>query len=342
MFHKAILPGYKHVGQAYLAYLNSGKRTMDIVRQIVTHFFSGFDGVNRFLEFACGYGRFTRFLVQEMSREKIWTSDILSDAVAWQRQYLATNCIASTADPKDFQCQEKFNVIFAGSLFSHLPDSLFTAWLWTLCQLLTEDGVLVFSVHGESLSRPGIPQEGTGIQFVRESESDVLPRDIYGMSYVSEDYVRGAIYETTRGTYSCIRVEKGLYENQELYIAFPRLVTGLSERALRITPLGGTDSCVHSDPDTIVVRGWVIDLNRGDQIDQADLLVNDQVRNSTIPVANRGDVEFYFPGAPNVPVGWSFRLPVRDVSAQDLVICRLRNRGNDELNVYAPTAAALV
>ncbi|MBO1346566.1 MAG: hypothetical protein EBE86_003795 [Hormoscilla sp. GUM202] len=55
---------------------------MTRVEQIINWKFKGWDRMmeSAFLDFACGYGRFTRFLVQEMSPDRILVSDIYSEA----------------------------------------------------------------------------------------------------------------------------------------------------------------------------------------------------------------------------------------------------------------------
>src|SRR5712692_5834611 len=47
--------------------------------QIMTWAFGEPGKVSRFLDFACGYGRGTRFLATAMPAERIWASDILPD-----------------------------------------------------------------------------------------------------------------------------------------------------------------------------------------------------------------------------------------------------------------------
>lgn len=71
-----------------------------------------------------------------------------------------------------------FDMIWVASLFSHLPDRLFRAWLTKLHALLAPGGVLCFSVRDESQFVGQMPAEG----FVYRPESEQIPIDasIYG------------------------------------------------------------------------------------------------------------------------------------------------------------------
>jgi SAM-dependent methyltransferase len=56
--------------RALVRYYAIGRSVLDTVKQVVEWHFGSFENVPSFLDFACGYGRFTRFLIQEMPPEK--------------------------------------------------------------------------------------------------------------------------------------------------------------------------------------------------------------------------------------------------------------------------------
>jgi SAM-dependent methyltransferase len=58
--------------RALVRYYSLGRRILDTVKQVVDWHFGSFDNVPSFLDFACGYGRFTRFLIQEIPPEQVW------------------------------------------------------------------------------------------------------------------------------------------------------------------------------------------------------------------------------------------------------------------------------
>ena len=79
-----------HFGQganpAAMHDFQSGKRIYRSLKWFVHRDFGGFDRVPPFLDFACGYGRVNRHLLQELPAEQIWVSDIYAGAVRFQKK----------------------------------------------------------------------------------------------------------------------------------------------------------------------------------------------------------------------------------------------------------------
>jgi hypothetical protein len=112
---------------------------------------------------------------------------------------------------------ERFDLIVVPSLFTHLPEKTFAGWIRALHSLLTREGILVFSVHGEHLLGPETEIPSTGILFEPRSEISVLPKDEYGMSYVTEAFVREQIRKAT-GLGSYTRTQRGFWNHQDMYM----------------------------------------------------------------------------------------------------------------------------
>ena len=197
MYHKAI--AVKHPTDfAYFKYIESGRRTDDVMRQFYDHFFSGPENIGSVLEFASGHGRATRYLIQSIPTERVWVSDIYADAMAFQKSYFKVNTIQSVDDPGDFECDRKFDMITVSSLFTHLPENLFGRWLAKLDSLLEKDGVLFVSAREagtvvDTRNIDGI--EDTGIVYEFRSESSSLSTDIYGLTTVTDEFMRKMIAE---------------------------------------------------------------------------------------------------------------------------------------------------
>jgi SAM-dependent methyltransferase len=177
-----------------MAYLQTGLNARNIITKLAAHKYGSTDNVESMLDFASGYGRVTRFLVNDFNPEKIWVSDIKENGVQFQKEVFGVNGVNSSYVPEEFQPGRKFQVIFVGSLFSHLPDDLFNRWLSQLHSLLNENGLLIFSVL--DLERHGSPDaEYFEYKMVSEDQafSDVNDsiKEIsnYGMAYVSKKYM---------------------------------------------------------------------------------------------------------------------------------------------------------
>ncbi|MEB3342685.1 methyltransferase [Okeania sp.] len=204
--------------EALLRYFSNGKRIFDAVKQIVEWYFNGFENISSFLDFASGYGRFSRFLVQEIPTNKIWVSDIYSEAVEFQKQEFGFDGIASTTAPEDYQINQKFDCIFACSFFSHIPQKTFASWLEKLYSCLTENGILIFSTHDLSLMTIETDIEAEEIYFTPESESLFLNTEDYGVTYVGGKWVGKIIEKVTQGKAKWHRIKKGLCGFHDLYI----------------------------------------------------------------------------------------------------------------------------
>jgi SAM-dependent methyltransferase len=164
--------------------------------------------VGSFLDFACGHGRLTRFLVHRVSRDRITVSDINKPAVDFVCNTFGVRGFYSVAAPENLSHDGRYDVIFVASLFSHLPVTTWPSWLSRLYLMLTKNGVLVFSTHGMDLCNQIAPAErkqlDTGTEGFLYSETTFgggpsLPPDIYGTTYVSESYVRGVVASRSLG-----------------------------------------------------------------------------------------------------------------------------------------------
>ncbi|WP_309644158.1 class I SAM-dependent methyltransferase, partial [Phenylobacterium sp.] len=190
MFFKAILPNYE--GDASISafkFVESTLRHFDAYRQIVDGALGGFPKLGTVLDFASGWGRLTRVLEQRLKPRQIFVGDIYHDAVAWQEKTFGVTGVYSAPDPDGFKHGGVHDLIFVGSMFSHLPDGLFQRWLAKLHGFLGPKGVLAFSVHDEAILPAGQAMDASGLTYLRFSESGSLDLEIYGMSYVTEAYV---------------------------------------------------------------------------------------------------------------------------------------------------------
>ena len=83
----------------------------------------------RVLDFASGYGRLTRFLVQSLGPDQIWIGELDPLAVAFQRERFGVRVLDPAESPRDLATDLRFDRILVHSLFTHLPREPFEAWL---------------------------------------------------------------------------------------------------------------------------------------------------------------------------------------------------------------------
>jgi len=314
MFRASVFQGPTPVFGA-MAYFRTGLMIHNALRQTAHWHDKPLEQMDRVLDFAAGYGRSTRFLAALLPCDRIWASEILPDAVAIQQSEFGITALQSSTDPADFECDVCFDLIFVSSLFSHLPEGTWAAWLERLHGLLAPSGVLVFSVHDESLVTAPLEMPANGLLYlpVNEAKTSWDVAD-YGTSFVSEEFVARTINERlARANY--VRLPKSLNFHQDLYLVRESGPFSGTRRFLR-GPNGGVDELSGIDIRKGMFRatGWTVDMDGGSS---PEVLVNvGLTRCSAVgTTTDRRDLtDIFHPGDGQglVPSEWttSFRLPV--------------------------------
>lgn len=254
---------HQDAGLAVSQYFAVALQQYQTVRQIIERVFGDRDDL-RVLDFACGYGRLLRFLVHSLDPEQIWAAEIQRGAVDHVVDRYGVHGLYSSAAPEDFRPAQRFDVIWVASLFSHLPDGLFKRWLDRLAGLLTPGGILCFSVHDQALLPADARLPENGLLYFGQSENEGLDGQIYGTSFVSEDYVRAAAGSAFGSGLRYRRFRKLLAHEQDVYICTgpdgPDLA-GLED--FRRGARGWLD--VHRrENDALVLEGWAASIDDGD------------------------------------------------------------------------------
>lgn len=328
--------------RALVRYYSIGRRILDTVKQVVEWHFGSFENVPSFLDFACGYGRFTRFLIQEIPPERIWVSDIYANAVKFQTEYLGVNGIVSTGKPENYLIDRKFDCILANSFFSHMPERTFTSWLQNLYDLLTPNGILMFSVHDECLRLANIEMPANGILFSPQSESQSLDKEEYGTTYVTEKFVRECVARVSGGKAFVHRIKKGICRFQDLYVVTNELVRDFSELKFNHHPEGYIDVAAFTNKENLYLEGWVADVNLDGRIEELQVLVNGEVVQRCEPFYDRPDVAGYFETDGALQSGWSCYLPKNTVALQDVLIVKAINNYGWEWILETCTVKSLI
>jgi SAM-dependent methyltransferase len=310
---------------AWTRYYSLGKRIFEAVKQIIEWHFQRVDNISSFLDFASGYGRFTRFLLQEFPAEQVWVSDIYQAAVEFQIKQFGVNGFVSTEYPKNYFTERQFDCILASSFFSHIPETNFADWLEKLYSLLSHNGILIFSVHDLALLPAHVAEKITGIYFIPESESKTLDKQLYGTSYVSQDFVGKIISKILGAEAQLCRIKKGLCGHQDLYIMAKNSQKDFSSCKFSYHPEGRLDSCNITPSGDIHLSGWVADLNQDGHIEDIQILVNGKIVQRCFPNGDRPDLPEHLKDMMAVCSGWSCYLESGSVSLDDVVMIKAIN-----------------
>ena len=320
-------------GAALTQYFNVGLqqfRCFDFVRRVWCNEASS----RRVLDFACGFGRCLRFAAAIRSNVTIWGSEIQADALSFIHHEFSVATLQSHADPAQFNPDERFDLIWVASLFTHLPQTLFFEWLRKLTSLLSPAGLLCFSARDEALLVGQKRLGDDGFLYESESENAQLPSDIYGTTYVNESYVSNCLHRAAGKHASYVRIPRLLAMEQDLYCVSP---THRDLGALTAMPQGcwgWLDVRTVSRDGFIHLEGWAA-LMPNRPADFVEIFINNE-RFVAIPQIERPDVADAFADAGLLRSGWRFeqqlRSPTRDVPL--IILAHAKDRASAAL-VYA-------
>jgi SAM-dependent methyltransferase len=196
-----------------------------------------FRDIDSCLDFPCGYGRVLRHLVSQISPSKISAGDADAQGVRFCAREFGVHPLYCDHDVARLSLPGSYDLIFVGSLFTHLDADTGLTLLRKLSAALREGGVLVFTTQGESCLnnlqwygpqfeaasdtfRSGLRREG--ICFIpyalKRLASKQSPTDgRYGVTLHNAHYVRQTL---RRVGLQVIRfVERGMEGHQDVWSA---------------------------------------------------------------------------------------------------------------------------
>jgi SAM-dependent methyltransferase len=150
----------------------------------------------RILDFAAGYGAVARHFANLFPNATVSPMDIHGEAVNFNRDVLGLPALLSKTNPDDIAVDQKFDVLFVISFFSHLPRKTFARWLETLAGLVRPGGLFIFTTHGKTTHRElmaGVAVSDEGYGFIADSEQFDLSTEEYGHAVTYRPFVERGI-----------------------------------------------------------------------------------------------------------------------------------------------------
>lgn len=127
-------------------YFRAGR---DAVRAIVLAMLSAKKAqATRILDMPCGHGRVLRFLQSAFPEASLTACDIDREVVDFCAQTFGATAIYSSEDLDGVELKSTFDLIWVGSLFTHLDRHHWDALVRLLVPSLERNGLLVFTTHG--------------------------------------------------------------------------------------------------------------------------------------------------------------------------------------------------
>jgi hypothetical protein len=176
-------------------YLSDGWRTLSELMLLLEAVEQPLSQVANMLEFAAGFGRFTRHLANALPG-RVTCAEVITGGNEFLSEQFGVNVFASSHDPEKIIFPEKYQLVFVLSMLTHIPIRMWKPWLQTLKNAIEPGGLLVFSVHNEDFaSESGVVFDALGTYFVASSESPSIDGQIYGTTFTTRQFVENIIVE---------------------------------------------------------------------------------------------------------------------------------------------------
>jgi SAM-dependent methyltransferase len=153
------IPGRVHAGDLMLRseapedlahYVSDARSAMENVEASLHAVRRTWDDVKAILDLPSGYGRVTRFLAQRLGPERVTACDVDRQGVRFCVAELGVAGIVANRNPARTRFPRRYDVVFVGSLLTHLTEEATIAVLRSIVATLSRDGLLVVTTQGES------------------------------------------------------------------------------------------------------------------------------------------------------------------------------------------------
>jgi len=185
------------------------------------------------LDFPCGHGRVLRWLKAAYPRARLTASDVLADGVDWCSRELGALGVYGANQPDAALFEHRYDLIWVGSLLTHVDVPQWRQFLDVVHELLAPDGLLVITTHGDYVAERmarghlyGYPElqvkrllrayRHAGFGFLEESPSSVE----YGISISRPEWVLRQVM--VESDLRLILAAEMLWDNHQDVYAFVR------------------------------------------------------------------------------------------------------------------------
>ena len=207
-------------------FLAGGEQTVRDIDDALSSVSLSLTQFRRFLDFGCGCGRLLLALRHARDDVHITGCDVDERAIGWcQANLPQTTCVLTDPLPPLPFADAAFDVIWCGSVFTHLDEDRQDRWLAELQRILTPSGVLLASVHGPHSWEPRLPPwtiarlRDEGIVFAHTGADAGIHPSWYQVTWHTERYIRrhwGAMFDISG------YVQRGFKHHQDVVVARKR------------------------------------------------------------------------------------------------------------------------
>ena len=169
---------------------------MKIFEYAITTGFTRLEGLQSILDLPCGHGRVARILRSRFPDADLTVCDIDRDGVDFCVNRLGARGVYSTTDFDKLDLGDLFDLIWVGSLITHLSAPNTVKFIRCMERFLAQDGLLIISSHGKyvadyvAAADPSNPIVNQYDVIGYGSDADADARG-YGGSIISRHWLEG-------------------------------------------------------------------------------------------------------------------------------------------------------
>jgi ubiquinone/menaquinone biosynthesis C-methylase UbiE len=140
----------RHTPNGLQSYLNGGKRDFEMMMKILGEVGYQVEPGHVILDFGCSTARILRWFKEDSAKAEFWGVDIHAGDIAWCKINLSPpfKFATTTMQPHLPFEDNTFDMIYAGSLFTHIDDQA-DSWFLELRRVLKPEGLAYVTIHDE-------------------------------------------------------------------------------------------------------------------------------------------------------------------------------------------------
>jgi SAM-dependent methyltransferase len=135
-------------------------------------------GIGSILDMPCGFGRVSRHFAAAFPEARLYACDLYDDRIEFCAKEFGATAIKSNEDFRKIVFPEKFDLIWCGSLLTHLPQREFKDALKLFVDSLADGGIGIITTLGRASP------------FIQREVFEYLPAAIYKSSKIEATFLR--------------------------------------------------------------------------------------------------------------------------------------------------------
>jgi len=136
------------------AFINVGRQVAGDIRRCVERVGGEWASYTDILDFGCGSARVIRYFLAEGGGKRFTGADINQELIDWCKGHIGgVDWILTPSRPPVQIANNRFDLIYGISVFTHLDSDLQELWLAELDRLIRPSGLILLTVHGPTYAR---------------------------------------------------------------------------------------------------------------------------------------------------------------------------------------------